>query len=196
MPELPLVLLIGDSISMGYTPFAIDLMAGEAEVTHHEGNGGDSRNVRGKLDDWLAAVRNPSVIHFNCGLHDLKVDPATGDFQVPIEEYRDNLQAIAERLGRTGASLIWASSTPVIDEWHQARKEFNRHDEDVVRYNTAAAEVMAAAGITVNDLYALIAARDPKAMLSPDGVHYPDASYEIMAEAVADAVRERLPKTP
>ena len=38
------VLLVGDSISIGYAPGVARELAGEFGVAHHEGNCGDSRN--------------------------------------------------------------------------------------------------------------------------------------------------------
>ena len=56
MPVKPIVLIVGDSISIGYTPFVADALAGEARVVHHEGNGGDSGNVVAKLDEWRRRI--------------------------------------------------------------------------------------------------------------------------------------------
>ena len=39
---LPKVLIIGDSISMGYTPPLTDMLRGKAEVIHNAGNAGPS----------------------------------------------------------------------------------------------------------------------------------------------------------
>ena len=36
--ELPKVLIIGDSISLGYTPHVVQQLEGRAEVKHHKGN--------------------------------------------------------------------------------------------------------------------------------------------------------------
>src|ERR1044072_2662283 len=112
-PGLPRVLLIGDSISIGYTTTVRKLLAGKANVHRIPENGADTANGLKKLDDWLGDSRW-DVIHFNWGLHDLK-DTPDGSRQVPIEAYERNLATLVARLKKTGARLIWASTTPVPD---------------------------------------------------------------------------------
>lgn len=192
MDEKPRVLIIGDSISIGYTPRVAELLADEAKVTHNPGNGGDSANVLTNLDAWLDGLR-AAVIHFNCGLHDLKLPRDTRTQQVPLERYRENLPAIVERLKATGAALIWAASTPVIDARHNAAKEFDRHNADVDAYNAAAEEVMQQHRVHINDLHAATIADGAEMMLSDDGVHMTEGGYSVLAQAVAECIRRFLP---
>ncbi|MFN9742702.1 MAG: SGNH/GDSL hydrolase family protein, partial [Acidobacteriota bacterium] len=84
--ELPRVVLIGDSIRLGYAPIVAKKLEGRAEVISVEQNGGDSRRVRANLEQWALAVR-PAIVHFNAGLHDLKLLKATNQHQVPLEQY-------------------------------------------------------------------------------------------------------------
>src|SRR5258708_6402195 len=95
--ELPKVLLLGDSIREGYAPLVAKKLEGVAEVIAPKENGGDTANTLKMLDDWLKAGK-PVVVHFNCGLHDLKFAKKTNAFQVPPDDYAKNLKAIAERL--------------------------------------------------------------------------------------------------
>ena len=75
-PQLPRILLIGDSISMGYTPLVREAFAGKANVHHPPENCEDTGRGLAHLDDWLGE-KKWDVIHFNFGLHDLKyVDDA------------------------------------------------------------------------------------------------------------------------
>jgi len=183
VPEVPRILIIGDSISMGYTPFVTEMLAERAEVVHNPGNGGDSRNVRANLQAWLAEMP-AEIVHVNCGLHDIKVQFDSDARQVPLGEYRENLSWVAGRLAACGAVPIWANTTPVVESWHHERKEFDRFNADVEAYNAAAAGIMAAAGIAVTDLHSAVLAAGPEKLLSPDGVHFPDAGYRLLAETV------------
>src|SRR5689334_21790630 len=70
-PGLPRILLIGDSISIGYTVTVRTMLAGKANVHRIPENGADTANGLKKLDAWLGDARW-DVIHFNWGLHDLK----------------------------------------------------------------------------------------------------------------------------
>ncbi len=122
----PIVVLIGDSIRMGYAPFVAERLQGKATVISPEENGGDTSNVLKHLDEWAVATR-PVVIHFNAGLHDLKLDRQTGRHQVELDAYRSNLQMIRQDLeNRTAARLIFATTTPVDDERHHKNKPFDR----------------------------------------------------------------------
>src|SRR2546423_11384575 len=90
-PGLARVLLIGDSISIGYTATVRKELAGKANVHRIPENGADTANGLKKIDDWLGDGRW-DVIHFNWGLHDLKVT-ADGGRQVPIDVLETNLMA-------------------------------------------------------------------------------------------------------
>ena len=179
MTTRPRALLIGDSISMGYTPHVAELLDAEAEVRHNPGNASDTDNTLASLDDWLAEMPADVVRQ-------------SRDHQVPLERYRANLARIVDRLKRTGAALIWASTTPVIDDRHQAVKDFDRYNRDVEAYNAAAGEVMAAAGVPTDDLHAAALTAGIEAVLTPDGVHFTDQGYRMLAEVVADCLRRYL----
>ncbi len=191
MSQPPRVLIIGDSISIGYTPLVAKLLAGQASVDHNPGNAQDSANVLANLPEWLTG--NPAdVIHLNCGLHDIKRARDSRVHQVPLEAYRANLGGIVEQLQATTARLIWATSTPVIEARHNAVKDFDRHNADVEAYNAAADEVVRAAGIHVTDLHAALLAEGIEMMLSDDGVHMTEGGSSVLAGVVAAAIRKLL----
>ena len=102
-PKLPRVLLIGDSVSRGYTLATRKALAGKANVHRAPENCGPTANGLKKLDIWLSD-KKWDVIHFNFGIHDRATKPA---------DYEARLQTIVERLQKTGAKIIWASTTPV-----------------------------------------------------------------------------------
>ena len=98
--ELPKVYLLGDSIRMGYAPLVAKKLDGIAEVVSPKDNGADTANTLKSLDKWLEAGK-PAVVHFNCGLHDLKFDKkTTSAYQVSPDDYEKNLKLIVERLRR------------------------------------------------------------------------------------------------
>jgi pimeloyl-ACP methyl ester carboxylesterase len=194
-PSLPSVLLIGDSISIGYTADVRRLLENKANVWRVPVNGGPTTRGVEFLDDWIAG-RKWSVIHFNWGLHDLKHIGAKGDtivdvsaagahYQVPLADYEKNLAALTARLKTTGAKLIWAETTPV------PPGAKGRIPGDELKYNEAAARVMTTAGIAVNPLHAR-AAEKPD-LQKPADVHFTDAGSSHLAEKVADAVTASLP---
>jgi predicted esterase len=183
-PGLPRVLLIGDSISIGYTVMVRERLGGRANLHRIPENGAHSRNGLEKMRAWLGD-RTWDVIHFNFGLHDIKRD-ANG-CQIPIDEYERNLVGIVAILKATGAKLIWASTTPV-----PAVSKPLRREEDVIAYNAVAKKVMVSAGVTINDLHALVLPRGDDWRLK-DNVHFkPEGSLEL-AGAVTKAILPMLP---
>ncbi len=70
-PELPRVLIIGNSISIGYTPFVCEALEGKMKIHRIPENGSHTWTGLEKLDEWLGD-KPWDVIHFNWGLHDLK----------------------------------------------------------------------------------------------------------------------------
>ncbi len=191
--EIPRVVLIGDSIRIGYAPKVAEKLNGEAIVISPSSNGGDSENVLKHLDDWVIAEK-PDLVHINCGLHDLKRSKSNGSHQVEIERYRANLRTIVERIRKsTRASIIFASTTPIIDERHAKRKaDFDRTEADVVRYNAAMIETLRNLDIPIDDLHAIVPNEAAGGIMRSDGTHYEPEGYDKLAQAVADCVRRRI----
>jgi lysophospholipase L1-like esterase len=184
-PSLPRVLLIGDSISIGYTLPTRALLQGKANVHRIPVNGGPTTDGLANLDAWLGTGKW-QVIHFNWGLHDLKF-MGDGLHQIAIDQYESNLRQLVGWLKRTGAVLIWASTTPVPD----AKTDPARQNSDVIAYNVIAARVMQENGVPINDLYAVVFPRLSE-IQRPANVHYTDPGYEILAERVAGSIRAAL----
>jgi isoamyl acetate esterase len=185
----PLVVLIGDSIRMGYQATVIAALADVAEIWVPEANGGDSRNVLAHLDEWVLA-RRPQVVHVNCGLHDLKRDFAEGKFQVPIEEYARNVRQILMRLqSESNAKILWATTTPVDEELHHKNKDFDRFEADVDAYNAAAVAICGELGVPIDDLYAVVEQSGKNTLIREDGVHFVEEGSAVLGRAVAAFIR-------
>lgn len=191
-PALPDVLLIGDSISIGYTLPVRELLAGEANVHRIPENGGPTTRGLAQIDKWLGD-RKWEVIHFNWGLHDLKyiddkgqlTDPKTGRQQVPLDQYEANLTRLVERLQQTGAKLIWCSTTPVPED------AAGRVPGDELKYNDAAARVMHKHGVPTDDLYTFATERQDD-IQRPANVHFTPEGSRVLAEEVVRHIRKTL----
>ena len=172
---------------MGYAPFVAKLLDGKAIVVSPKPNGEDSRNVLRNLADWIIKEK-PDVVHINAGLHDLKVKDQS--YQVPIIEYEKNLKTILERIQKeTSATVIFATTTPILDNLHAQRKAgFDRRETDVQKYNTVAMAVMQQAGVPINDLHKLVEEGGKEKLLLGDGTHYTQEGYEMLATAVTDSI--------
>ncbi len=202
-PALPNVLILGDSISIGYTRAVRAQLAGKANVfrpldatrTRSE-NCRDTAYGLTKIDSWIAG-RRWDVIHFNWGLWDLcyrnpavqnqgNRDKVVGKIAVPIEEYSRNHEQLVAKLAATGATLVWANTTVVPNE------ELGRFKGDELRYNAAAAVVMARRSIVNDDLHTVSAAFAPEVFRAKGDVHPSDAGYEKLAMVVSKAVADAL----
>jgi len=187
------VVLIGDSIRMGYQATVVEQLAGAAEVLSPEQNGGDSRNMLAHLDEWVTSLQ-PDIVHLNCGLHDLKREFVMPEgTQVPLEEYRQNLDAIFRRITeRTGAILIWVTITPVNQARHHATKEFDRLEADVNAFNAAALEIADQFKLPVDNLYTAVMQAGHDELLGLDGVHFEPRGYQLLGTTVAEFLRPFL----
>jgi lysophospholipase L1-like esterase len=181
----PNVLLIGDSIAQGYAPAAAEALRDVARVELIPENGGDSANVASKLGEWLGSTAW-DVIHFNCGLHDMKYDLEMGLHQVSLRRFEENVYTIVMRLqSDTRARLVWATITPVVEERHnEAGRDFRRFERDVALYNETALRVMREAGVEVDDLHAFVVERGVEQMVSEDGVHMTPEGSRVLGREV------------
>jgi lysophospholipase L1-like esterase len=191
-PALPRALVIGDSISIGYTVPTRALLRGKVNLHRIPTNGGPTTNGLKNLDKWLGDGKW-DVIHFNWGLHDLKyindkgqlVDVDKGKQQVPLNAYEKNLRELVKRLKKTGAKLIWCSTTPV----PQGAK--GRVPGDEVKYNAAAARVMKDEGIQTDDLYTFAEPRLSDIQRSGN-VHFTAEGSQALAGQVAEHILHAL----
>jgi lysophospholipase L1-like esterase len=193
--RLPRVLILGDSISMGYTPHVRELLAGKAEVQRPDENCESTSRGLERLDAWLGD--GPwDVIHFNFGLHDLKyvdergqpTEVAKGKVNVPIEQYGNQLQQVVQRLRQTGAQLIWCSTTPVPagtpTRKADAELEYNRVAQAVMRRILGEERV-------IHDLHAFVKTRQAE-LQQPANVHFTDEGSRALAGQVAESILKQI----
>ena len=188
---MPKVVLVGDSIRMGYAPLVATNLDGKAIVVSPTPNGEDSGNVLRNLDEWVIKEQ-PDIVHINAGLHDLKLKDKS--YQVPLVEYEKNLKTILERIRKeTQAKVIFATTTPIVDDLHAQRKAgFDRLEADVQKYNATAVSVMKQAGVPINDLHKLVESRGREKLMGGDGTHYTPEGYAVLAAAVTDSILRSL----
>lgn len=181
------VLIIGDSISIGYTPYVQKALAPAISVAHNRGNGGSTIRGVDSLEVWLDNKEWDMVL-FNFGLHDLVHKDAqnkydvNGKVSVTLDQYRANLETIVARLRETTAIIVFVTTT-VVPENSAGRKV-----EDPALYNKVALEVMKKNGIQVIDLYTASQTIHPQNS-KPGNVHYSDAGYELLAAPLIKTIK-------
>lgn len=176
-PKLPRVLLIGDSISRGYTQDVRKAMAGKANVHRAPENCGPTANGVKKIEIWLGDGKW-DVIHFNFGIHDRKT---------PAADYEQRLEALITRMKQTGAKLIFATTTPVPPD----TKDGPELVTQIAEKNAIALRVMNQHGVAIDDLYGFLAPQ-LEGLANPQDVHYNAKGYELMGQQVAKSIRSQL----
>ena len=202
------ILLLGDSIRMGYDSFVRDKLAGRANVFFAEDNGRFAQSTLRALGDWKGQLLLPEidVVHWNNGLWDaLHLNAASGgadgeaegvtispenvpnefrydaDPLTPPDIYRYYLGRVLTRIRQLfpSAAVVFATTTPVIEEQASWAYRSNREIDD---YNRIAREVLVPRGVRINEL-GDFARRECQA-LHRDWVHYNDAGSALLADEI------------
>lgn len=165
------LLLIGDSIRMGYDKSVKKTLEGKANVFFPEDNCRFASYVLRYLHEYIDEVKSGdiNVIHWNAGLWDclrlFEEEPHT-----PIEVYEYYIERICIRIKKLcpNAKVIFATSTRVVSE--KMEIPFKRYNEEIEKYNEVAVNVVRKYGFEVNDLYEISANLTEEAHSDP--VHY------------------------
>jgi lysophospholipase L1-like esterase len=175
---LPRVLLIGDSISVGYRPFVEEQLKGKYNVDLFATSKGIIDKSYEKELRYVLSEYKYEVIHFNNGLH---------GWHITDEDYKDgiaHLVALLKALSND-AKLIWATSTP-ITEAHDNNMLDEANNSIVIRRNMVAQEVINKEKIKINDLYNLVLGKGE--IRRQDKYHYNEEGQMLQAKAVVDSI--------
>jgi lysophospholipase L1-like esterase len=176
-PKLPRVLLIGDSISRGYTQDVRKAMVGKANVHRAPENCGPTANGVKKIEIWLGSGKW-DVIHFNFGIHDRKT---------PAADYEQRLETLITRMKQTGAKLIFATTTPVPPDTKDGLELVTQ----ITEKNEIARRVMNKHGVAINDLHAFLSPQ-LEGIANPKDVHFNAKGYELMGQQVTKAITAQI----
>lgn len=198
--------IIGDSISIQYGPYLQQALQGIMHYARKEGeaeallnldnpqgaNGGDSSMVLAFLQGMAQQGGiDADLLLVNCGLHDIKTNPQTGQCQVAIDRYAENLRAIVNLVATMQPMLVWIRTTPCDERVHnQPHLAFHRFAADGDAYNRIADEIMRAASIPIIDLYTFTRNLGPD--LYCDHVHFHEAVRAQQAAFLASWLTHRL----
>ena len=200
--SLPNVMLLGDSVSIGYTNFVQEMLKGKANVNRAKDAKGGFDNCWGttkgleNLDLWLGDTKW-DVIHFNFGLHDLKHVKVAGTGQnssdpndpqqADLKAYKKNLKEIVVQLKVTGAKLIFATTTPYPDK---PGGPLRRADQPA-KYNKVAKKIMKKNNIQINDLHGF-ALPNLSDLQPPKDVHFTKEGSKLLAQQVVKSIMTAL----
>ena len=199
--RLPDVLILGDSISIGYHPFVKKALRGRVNISRPMSPEGGFENCAGttngvkKVSDWIGD-KEWDLIHFNFGLHDIKhVNPLngknSGSFEDPQQasprQYEKNLNYIVKKLKKTKATLIFATTTPYPDTKLKPARKPGMHKI----YNSVAHKVMEKNKVFINDLHAFVTPRMAE-LQRPKNVHFTEFGSRELAKKVVESILKHL----
>lgn len=185
------VLLLGDSIRMFYQNEVIKQLGDDYEVFAPKENCRFSLYVLNSIRFWANEFPTPDIIHFNAGLWDTAILYHEDGCFVEIDNYVKNMKLILRELKKTGAKIIFATTTPVSDEkvnlcgpMPPAHK-----NEDIINYNKAVLDAFKDEDIVINDLFSKMYP-ERNLYLSDDMIHPNEEGIKILGTQVADAIKE------
>jgi hypothetical protein len=193
--DMPKVLIIGDTIYMAYMKPLQKLLLGKATALHNQGNAAHSAHGLANIDKWLGDT-NWAVVHFNHGLHDLKIvdkkgrsvkSREEGDLQIPLDQYEMKLEAMLMRFKKTDAKLIFATTTPYPDKGLRPIREPGM----AAKYNAVALKIMKKYNVSINDLHAFALPQLEK-LQRPANVHFKPEGSQALGKEVARHVLEAI----
>lgn len=189
------VLLLGDSIRMGYDDYVKELLKGEFEVIYDpDDNGRFAAYTLWQANQFFKHHGHFDIVHWNNGYWDMNIEAPMEEAIHPVEEYLHFLKRILAEIRKNGAVPIFATTTPILAKGRAAdvsgtgADSINYDNAWVVEYNAAAKDLMKEEGVTVNDLYETCL-EDKNLYKCPDQLHLTDAGYRRVAEKVAETVR-------
>lgn len=188
------VLLLGDSIRMGYEAEVKELLKDEYEVYYSDDNGRFASYTLWQANQMFKEYGHFDIVHWNNGYWDMNVEYPMKEAMTPIDEYCHFLKRIIKLCRENADHIIFATTTPVLekgcafDVTHTGC--YISYDNDwVSAYNDAAKRVMNEEGIPVNDLYEL-AIKGENYYKCPDKLHLTIEGYSLCAKQVAEIIRK------
>ncbi|MDD4688923.1 MAG: SGNH/GDSL hydrolase family protein [Eubacteriales bacterium] len=187
------VLLIGDSIRMGYCDFTKEQLKNAANVYYPDDNCKFAQNILVCLGWWADVIpqgEKVDVVHWNCGHWDIAKWHGEEMSLNSIEEYTIMLERIHNAIKRLfpDATEIFATTTPMNPDGTPAKNE--RTTAEIIEYNKAAVALMNKLGVKIDDIFE--AAKDLPSSYYSDYCHYTKEGFDLLGKKVADYIIEFL----
>lgn len=180
------VVLLGDSIRSAYEGRVREKLSDVCEVWGPTENCAFAKWTLYALRFWKDKLNEADVIHWNNGLHDVVVFFKEDGTFVSLDEYKDSIRKVARELLKTGAKVIFATTTPI-----GRNNEYQRSNIDIDMFNRAAVEILRPMGVIINDLNAVIS-EDMDKYLLEDHVHPTQEGVEVCATHIEEQIRSVL----
>ena len=188
------VLLIGDSIRMGYDKYVKNYLSDSCEVYYPNDNCRFAQYTLRHLSDWKSGFNGDDLdlIHWNVGLWDT-LELYDDGCLTPPEFYAFFIEKICKRIKVLfpKAKVIFATSTPVIESRFTEPHFSRRLNSNVKKYNNIAVEICQKHGFAVNDLYSLVE-NVPEEYYSDMTHLYMPEGTQLLTDAVIKAICDTL----
>ena len=188
------ILLLGDSIRMGYQQYVKEELEGEYEVLYPADNGRFAAYTLWQVNQELKGNPDIELVHFNNGYWDMNIEAPMTEAIHPVEEYTSFLRRIVALCRQCGAQVVFATTVPIMEDGAAGdntgvQGTINYSNTWVKEYNAAATAVMEELEVPVNDLYTLCAAH-PQCYKCEDLLHLSEEGSRACAAQVAEYVRK------
>ena len=205
------ILLIGDSVSVGYRETVSRLLKGDAEVYYNPGSARDTKYGLDHIEEWIGKEKW-DLIYVNFGLDDIKIqDPVPypegnwgeeGGIKTLSMEYEDRLRKIASILTAQQTTVVWATITPVPENKFSLLRYWGGGENipkgvsrwfprDVDSYNGIACRIMREWGIYIHDLNREILPLQDK-IQKENSPYFTEEGYNYIGKLVADYISEKI----
>ena len=191
------VLLLGDSIRMGYDKYVREMLQNKCEVLYDEAdNGRFAAYTLWQTNQMFKRYGSFDIVHWNNGYWDMNIEAPMREPIHPLEEYVHFLKRIIKQIRSHGARIIFATTTPVPEKGISRDNsgliaEICYDNAWVEAYNAAAKKLMVEEAIPVNDLYALCR-KSETFYKGPDGLHLSEEGYRVCATQTAAMIEKML----
>ncbi len=189
------VLLLGDSIRMGYDDYVKEALSGKCEVLYSEDNGRFAAYTLWQANQMFKHHGPFDIVHWNNGYWDMNIESPMTEAIHPVEEYCHFLRRIIGYIRSQNAKVIFATTTPILGDGSapdpQTGKLINYSNEWVKTYNAAAKHLMAEENVPVNDLYELCL-EHPRVYKCDDLLHLTEEGSRRCAEKAAEIILANL----
>jgi len=204
------ILLIGDSIRLGYQERVRELLGPGFTVYAPEDNCGHSKNALWHIFAYMGQFGMPhiDVAQFNAGIWDLHRCTRDGERFTDIDTYAKTIRRLGHELQYYADKVIFAKTTPkkaraphlVFNDLRHTTEKFWETDlgapldvwnADVLAYNQRAVAEMEDLGIEINDFHTAISA-DPDKYIGEDGCHLTPEGYDLLAQLTVAKIRSLL----
>ena len=154
------ILLLGDSIRMGYQNEVMELLKDEYEVVFPAENGRFAAYTLWQANQEFRQHADIELVHFNNGYWDMNIEAPMTEAIHPICEYKNFLRRIVALCRQYGAKVVFATTVPIIESGNAIDNTgisgtINYCNDWVKEYNSAAIRVMNELDVPINDLYSL-----------------------------------------